>query len=114
LTKSGFKRIIATIEKNIISTNKYMKIITQTIITLALTALLFVSVTAVVSAEEVCTTQYGGGTVCGATTPEVPHQPVNYKAGLGDINFGVVAAISFSAAVSLYVYSKRISASNIL
>jgi hypothetical protein len=82
--------------------NKLFKAIT----TFALTVVLVFSVIGVVSADgQTCVTQYGGAVVCGNTPPEVPHVPV--KAGLGDINFGVVGGILLIGSSLLFVYSKR-------
>lgn len=55
---------------------------------------------------ETCVTQYGGGVVCGASTPEITHEPV--KAGIGDINFATLAAGAFISSVAAFAYSKKL------
>lgn len=53
----------------------------------------------VIAQEEVCTTVYGGGTVCGA------HAPV--ETDLGDINPVVLGVILLTISGVLYFYSNR-------
>lgn len=78
----------------------------QAIISTALSLVILFAATGIVNADgQTCVTQYGGAVVCGNTPPEVPHVPV--KAGLGDINFGVVGGILLIGSSLLFVYSKR-------
>lgn len=76
--------------------------------TILLTTLVFLATAVapsfVFANEPICVTQYGGAVVCGARTPDV-HVPV--KAGLADLNFGVVGATMLFLGGIILVKSKR-------
>ncbi len=76
------------------------------IITIIVAVAIFM-VPAIVHAEEqICVTQYGGGVVCGAKTPEY-HAPVN--AGIADFNFSIIGAGFMSIAGLLYWKSRSVA-----
>jgi hypothetical protein len=54
---------------------------------------------AILAQEQVCTTVYGGGTVCGA------HTPVNTD--WGDINPAIVGLVLLAFSGLIYVYSTK-------
>jgi hypothetical protein len=54
---------------------------------------------AILAQEQVCTTVYGGGTVCGA------HTPVNTD--WGDINPAVIGFVLLTFSGLIYVYSTK-------
>jgi hypothetical protein len=58
----------------------------------------------VVLADQVCTTTYGGGVVCGAQAPE--HEPV--ETGLGDINPLILGIGLIGASTALFVFSRKL------
>lgn len=58
-----------------------------------------------VKAEEVCTTVYGGGVVCGVSTPE-EHKPV--ETGIEDY-LGFLAGGSIFTSGGLYLLSKKVN-----
>ncbi|PIP57468.1 hypothetical protein COX03_02955 [Candidatus Woesebacteria bacterium CG22_combo_CG10-13_8_21_14_all_39_10] len=53
----------------------------------------------VIAQEQVCTTVYGGGTVCGAHTP--------VETDLGDINPVILGSILLTISGVLYFYSNK-------
>lgn len=78
----------------------------QLMISIALAAVLFISVVGVTSADGTveCIGNYGQKTICG-TTPQEFHPPV--QAGLGDINIGVVGGAMLLVSTITYIRSKR-------
>ena len=84
------------------------KNIIQLLISLTFAVILFVSVASFAMADENCvTSEYGGGQVCGVSTPPTPHVPVN--AGLGDVSIPALGAGFLAIAGVVYVYSKRLA-----
>ncbi len=69
------------------------------LILLLILASSFVITSPVVAQEQICTTVYGGGTVCGAHTP--------IETDLGDINPAVLSLILLTISGVLYFYSNR-------
>lgn len=59
----------------------------------------FVFITPVIAQEQVCTTTYGGGTVCGV------HTPVNTD--WGDINPAIIGLVLLTFSGLIYVYSTK-------
>lgn len=74
------------------------------IVTLIVLAVLLVNANKVLAQEQVCTTVYGGGVVCGAKAPE--HKPV--ETGIEDYPLFLVFALLTSGFV-FYRLSKRIA-----
>lgn len=59
-----------------------------------------------VYAQSNCVTQYGGGVVCGATTPiEKVHKPT--ETAIGDINPAVLSSLFIGASYIVYKFGKR-------
>lgn len=63
--------------------------------------LLILSARSASAAEETCTEVYGQGIVCGISTEEPKHEPVN--TGIADIN-PKIFAVSFIAASGLLLF----------
>lgn len=58
----------------------------------------------VLAEDQICVTQYGGGTVCGAKTPEY-HAPV--KAGLADFDLPLLGVCFIGVSGYFYWKSKK-------
>ncbi len=70
---------------------------------LILALILMFAPVAVLAQEGVCVTQYGGGVVCGVSTP---HEPVS--AGLGDFNILVIGAIFILLSLTIQFFTKKV------
>jgi len=76
------------------------------IVAIALVLLVFVGAKAVKADEQVCTTVYGGGVVCGVSTE---HKPV--ETALGDINPAILGGGLMLASYAFHKLSRKVRSS---